>query len=80
MGAKSVPRKKFVKYLKSLGLEYIRSNDGHDFYDFKEPGKKLLRPVSVDVSYDDVPILHIHTNLKTLGIDKKEFSEKIKNF
>jgi hypothetical protein len=38
-----------------------------------------LRPVTVDTNYKDVPITHIHTNLKTLGIDKKDFSEAIKD-
>ena len=64
MGAKSVPLKIFVKYLKSIGLKYIRSNASHDLY---------------DTNYKDVPITHIHTNLKTLGIDKKDFSEAIKD-
>lgn len=48
MGAKSVPLNKFVKYLRSLGLEHYRSNDSHDLYDYPSPHKKLLRPVTVD--------------------------------
>jgi len=79
MGAKSVPLKIFVKYLKSIGLKYIRTNASHDLYDYADPGRKLLRPVTVDTNYKDVPITHIHTNLKTLGIDKKDFSEAIKD-
>lgn len=76
--AKSVPLKKFKKYLKSLGLVHVRTKDSHEFYDY--PDKPLLRPISVDINYPDVPLLHIHTNLKTLGIDKKQFSKDIKNF
>lgn len=79
MGAKSVPLNKFVKYLRSLGLEHYRSNDSHDLYDYPSPHKKLLRPVTVDTNYKDVPMLHIHTNLKTLGISKTAFNEKIKD-
>lgn len=78
MGAKSVPLKKFIKFLKSIGLEYIRSNASHDLYDYTDPAKKLLRPVTVDKNYKDVPLTHIHTNLKTLGISKKEFEERMK--
>ena len=78
MGIKSVPINKFRKYLKSLGLELIRTKDSHEIYDY--PDKHLLRPVTIDVNYPDVPQLHIHTNLKTLGINKKDFEEAIENF
>lgn len=74
---KTVPLKKFRKYLKSLGLKHIRDNDSHELWDF--PGKPLLRPVTVDMNIPDVPITHIHTNLKTLGINMKQFKEDIKN-
>lgn len=77
MGIKPVPIKKFRKFLKSIGLVHIRTVASHELYDY--PDKPLLRPVTLDKNYPDVPILHIHTNLKTLGISKKEFEEKIKN-
>jgi predicted RNA binding protein YcfA (HicA-like mRNA interferase family) len=73
---KTVPIKKYKKFLKSLGLKHIRTKSSHEIYNF--PKKPLLRPVTVDTNYPDVPIRHIHTSLKTLGISKKEFEEKIK--
>lgn len=76
--AKTVPLKKFKKYLKWLGLECIRTNDSHELYDY--PDRKLLRPVTVVTNYPDVPLTHIHTNLKTLGISKQQFSRDIKKF
>ncbi|MFA4924188.1 MAG: hypothetical protein WC557_08365 [Ignavibacteriaceae bacterium] len=78
MGIKPIPRKKFVKFLKSIGLKFIRSESSHDLYDYPESEKKLLRPVTVDTNYNDVVLLHIHTNLQTLGMSKKEFLEKLK--
>lgn len=80
MGVKSIPLKKFVKFLKSIGLQQIRTNSSHHLYDYPEAEKKLLRPVTVDTNYKDVPITHVHTNLKTLGISKKDFEEIIKDF
>ena len=79
MGIKPIPRKKFVKFLKSIGLKLIRSESSHELYDYPEPEKKLLRPVTVDTNYNEVPLLHIHTNLQTLGMTKKEFIEKLKD-
>lgn len=73
---KSIPLKKWKKFLKSLGLKHIRTESSHEIWD-KEG---LLRPVTVDKNYPDVPELHIHTSLKTLGITTKEFKELIKKF
>lgn len=74
---KSIPLKKYKLFLKSIGLKHIRSQSSHEIWDYEE--KPLLRPITVDNNYPDVPILHIHTSLKSLGISKKEFEEAIKN-
>lgn len=76
MGIKPIPRKKFIKFLKHMGLKKIREVDSHELYD--SPDRPLLRPITVDKNYPDVPILYIHTNLKTLGISKEEFNKIIK--
>ena len=73
---KPIPIKKFRKFLKSIGLKHIRTESSHEIYDY--PDNPLLRPITLDTNYPDVPMLHIHTNLKTIGITKKEFTEKIK--
>ncbi len=74
---KPIPIKKFRKFLTSLGLEHIRDNDSHELWDY--PDGHLLRPVTIDKNYPDVPITHIHTNLKTLGMTNKQFMDKLKD-
>lgn len=74
---KPVPIKKFRKFLKSIGLTLIRTESSHEIYNSTD--KPLLRPVTVDSNYSEVPILHIKTNLRTIGMSSKEFKDKIKN-
>jgi predicted RNA binding protein YcfA (HicA-like mRNA interferase family) len=74
---KPVPIKKFRKFLKSIGLTLIRTESSHEIYNSAD--KPLLRPVTVDSNYSEVPILHIKTNLRTIGMSSKEFKDKIKN-
>lgn len=74
---KPIPIKKFRKFLKSIGLKHIRTESSHELYDY--PNRPLLRPVTIDTNYPEVPLLHISTNLKTIGMTPKEFTEKIKN-
>lgn len=76
MGIKSIPLKKYRKFLKSIGLKKIRTVASHELYD--NPVKPLLRPVTVDNNYPDVPLLHIHTTLKTIGMSKEEFIQRLK--
>ncbi len=74
---KPIPIRKFRKFLKSIGLKHIRTVSSHELYDRLD--KPLLRPVTVDNNYPEVPLLHISTNLKTIGMSAKEFTERIKN-
>ena len=76
MGIKPVSTKKFLRFLKSKGVVYIRSESSHDIYD--NPQHPLLRPVVVRTKYKEIPLLHIHTSLENLGISKKEFEEWMK--
>lgn len=79
MGVKPIPVHKFIKWLESIGLEYQRTESSHDHYNYPERHpKKLTRCITVRTKYKDVPLLHIHTSLKTLGVSKKEFENQIK--
>lgn len=80
MGIKQIPTKKFLEYLKSLGLVFIRKDQWkHDLYDFPNDKDKLLRPVAVRTNYKDIPLHHIHTNLIAIGKSKEEFEKWLKN-
>lgn len=81
MGIKQIPLAKFVRWLESLGLEHQRTTASHDHFNYpvRHP-KRLTRSIVVRTKYKDIPLLHIHTNLKTLGISKQEFEKQIKNF
>lgn len=43
MGFKPIPTAKWKKWLKSLGLEYKRTEGSHEVWDY--PDDSLLRPV-----------------------------------
>ena len=73
---KTIPLKKFKKFLKDNGCYLKRTKSSHEIWDSKV--NPLERPVIVDNNYPDVPITHIHTCLKILKISKKDFEEKIK--
>lgn len=79
MGIKPVDTDKFVAYLKSLGLVYIRTESSHDLFDYPDGKAKLDRPVSIRINKDkQIPILHIHTNLSTIGKTHKNFEDWLK--
>ena len=76
MGIKPVPTKTFIKFLKSLGIIYLRTHASHDIFD--NPKKPLPRPVVIRMKYKDIPLLHIHTTLENIGVSKKEFEDWLK--
>lgn len=76
MGIKPVPTKIFIQFLKSRGIVYIRTHASHDIFD--NPVSPLSRPVIIRTKYKDMPLLHIHTTLETIGVSKKEFEEWLK--
>ena len=82
MGIKVVPAKKFVCWLQSRGLIHIRTDSSHEHYNYPERDpRRLTRNVVVRPKKDkDIPLLHIHTNLRTLGISKSDFEKEIKSF
>lgn len=81
MGIKQIPTAKFIRWLESLGLRYERTKASHDHYNYPERHpKRLTRTVTVRTKFKDIPMFHIHTNLRTLGISKSDFEKQIKNF
>jgi hypothetical protein len=82
MGIKQIPTKTFLKYLKSLGLVFIRKDQwNHDLYDYPDDSgnEKLQRPVAVRTNYKDIPLHHIHTNLIAVGVSKEDFEKWLKS-
>jgi len=73
---KPVPLPKFKKFLKKIGLVHKRTEGGHEMWDY--PDDSLERPVTLQTHEKEVPRLHIKTNLKTIGMDIKEFEKIIK--
>lgn len=74
MTYKPVPTKKFIKFLKKIGLVFQRSKGDHEIWDYPEKSS-LLRPVTFISKDKTVPSLHVETNLKTLGMKYKEFNK-----
>jgi len=75
---KSIDTRLFIKFLKSIGLEYKRTKGSHEIWD-KKSEPLLERPVIFRGKEKQIPPMHIHTNLLTLGISHREFEEIIKN-
>ena len=81
MGIKQIPVSKFIKWLESKGLQYIRTTASHDHYNYAERDpRRLSRNITVRTKDKDIPQFHIHTNLQTLGISKTDFEKEIKAF
>jgi len=81
MGIKQIDVATFLKYLKHLGLVHVRTESSHHIYDYPEshPNGKLKRPIVVRPKYKDIPLLHIHTNLKNAGVSKEDFELWLKS-
>jgi len=82
MGVKQIPVSRFIRYLESLGLVYIRSMASHDYYNYPRGHSKgsFQRPITIRANYKDIPMEHLHTNLKTLDISKKQFEQDIQKY
>lgn len=63
-----VSHSRFVKFLEHVGCKYLRESGNHKLYDRPD----LKRPITIRRT-NDIPVFHIKTNLKTLGITVKEF-------
>ncbi len=81
MGIKQIPVNKFIKWLESKGLRYIRTTASHDHYNYPENDpRRLTRNIVVRTKDKDIPQFHLHTNLQTIGITKSQFEQEIKAF
>ncbi len=80
MGIRQIPVKVFIQYLRNLGLVFIRTKGDHDIWNYPDghPRGKLMRPVVFRSKEKDIPVDHISTNLKTLGITNTQFEQAIK--
>jgi len=71
---KPVDIDKFVAYLDYLGLVKIRQESSHFAYDYPKGKKQLDRPIIIRLHKDkQIPLLHMHTCLSTLGKSHKDF-------
>lgn len=67
MGLKQIPTDHFLAYLKYLGLVFVRRKR-HYVFDYPDghPKGKLLRPITLREQKKDIPLMHIHSNLRTI--------------
>jgi hypothetical protein len=71
---KPVDIDKFIEYLQFLGLVCTRHESSHYVFDYPDGQPKLDRPLIIRVHKDkQIPLLHMHTNLSTLGKNHKDF-------
>jgi hypothetical protein len=69
----------FIAYLTFLGLERIRTEASHYVFDYPDGENKLDRPLIVRLHKDkQIPLLHMHTNLSTIGKSHKDFEAWLK--
>lgn len=65
---------RFRKILKTLGLEQVRTNGGHEMW-FKEG---MLRNVVFQTHEEPIPEDIIKNNIRTIGISKADFDKVLK--
>ena len=81
MRPKPIPLRDYIKYLHKKGLVgYGRKSGSHIRFDYPEPHRKLMRPVTVDHHFSEVPSLHIATGQMTLGITYEQFQKELVEF
>lgn len=66
--------KKFEKFLKAIGCEFIRQKGDHRIY----RKANLKRPIIIP-AVKDIPVFIILNNLHTLGISKEEYLQILDN-
>lgn len=69
-----IPWQDFEKFLLHIGCIYKRQKGSHRVY--TKPG--LIRPVILP-TYKRLPIMVIKNNLRTLGLNQKEYLEILKD-
>ena len=66
--------KLWIKFLKDQGCKRKRVRGSH----FQYKCQNCLRPIPVREKDKEIPLFHIQTWLKTLGLSKKDFDEWMK--
>ena len=71
---------KFIEYFKFLGLVCTRHESSHYAFDYPDEHQiKLDRPLILRIHKDkQVPLLHMHNCLSTIGKTHKDFEAWLK--
>ncbi len=72
---KNIPPRTFREFLEYKGLKHIRTSAGHEVWSRSD----LLRPVVIQTHIDPVPEFIVKRNLTTIGSNREEFVEFLKN-
>ncbi len=72
---KNISLKLFRKYLKYKGLKHLRTTGGHEVWS----SSTLKRPIILQTHVDPIPEFIVKMNLRTLGVDRDDFIEFLKN-
>jgi hypothetical protein len=72
---KNIPLRTFREFLVYKGLKHIRTSAGHEVW----TSSNLLRPVVIQTHIDPVPEFIVKRNLSTIGSNRDEFIEFLKN-
>jgi hypothetical protein len=77
VGQPVIPKDEFIRFLDHIGLELKRIKDDHEVWNKKNP-PPLLRPVIFWHSGNEIPLFHVKTNLKTLGMTLSQYRKIVK--
>ena len=71
---KGIEMEIWLAFLAAQGVFYVRTESSHDVFD--NPVKHLRRCITVRSQKDsEVPLLHMGTSLKTLGMQMSDFTK-----
>lgn len=65
----------YKAFLKAQGLHYVDRNSSHEFW----IKKGMTRKISFQFNDKKVPLFHINTNNKTMGLTMTTITEFVKN-
>ena len=71
---KNIPLRTFREFLEYKNLKHIRTSGGHEVWSRSD----LSRPVIIQSHIDPVPEFIIKRNLQTIGSNREEFIEFLK--
>ncbi|MEO8149778.1 MAG: hypothetical protein ABI723_19215 [Bacteroidia bacterium] len=77
VSVKTIKTSKFIRWLKSKGLEYQRTKGSHESWNNPKGNNPYSRPIIFRTKDKEIPLPHIKTNLDTMGIDVDDFLKEI---